>query len=79
MTAENECSVAGHKKHIDVKYRFVQNSIKMGGIRIRYNSTELNWADVFTKALVPKNHKDTIESIIGSKEVYSLIVSEREL
>ena len=64
-------------KHVDVKFRFVQESIKMGEIRIRYISTELNWADVLTKALVPKKHKDDIESIIGSKEAYRLIVSEK--
>ena len=47
----------------------------MQEIRIRYISTELNWVDVLTKALVPKKHKDDIESIIGSKETYRLIVS----
>ena len=77
MTAENECSAAGRMKHVDVKFRFVQESIKMREIRIRYISTELNWADVLTKALVPKKHKDTIESIIGSKEAYRLVVSEK--
>ena len=34
-------------------------------------------ADVLTKALVPKKHKDDIESIIGSKETYRLIVLEK--
>ena len=58
MTVENECSEAGRMKHVDVKFRFVQESIKMGEIRIRYISTELNWADVLTKALVPKKHKE---------------------
>ena len=77
ITVENECSTAGHMKHVDVKFRFVQESIKMGEIRIRYISTELNWADVLTKALVPKKHKDAIESIIDSKEAYRLIVSEK--
>ena len=52
-------------------------NIKMGEIRIRYISTELNWVDVLTKALVPKKHKDDIESIIGSKETYSLVVTEK--
>ena len=30
MTAKNECSSAGRMKHVDVKFRFVQESIKMG-------------------------------------------------
>ena len=77
MTAENECSAAGRMKHVDVKFRFVQESIKMGEIRIRYISTELNCEDVLTQALVPKKHKDAVESIIGSKEDYRLVVTEK--
>ena len=65
ITAENECSAEGHMKNVDVKFRRVQKSIKLGEIRVRYISTELNWADVLTKALVPKKHKDTLEAIIG--------------
>ena len=49
----------------------------MGEIRVRYISTELNWADVLTKALVPKKYKDVVESIIGSKEAYKLVVTEK--
>ena len=52
ITTENKCSVTGHMKHVDVKFRFVQESIKMGEIRIRYISTELNWADVLTYRLI---------------------------
>ena len=84
MSTENECSAAGRMKHIHVKFRFVQESIKMEEIRIRHISTELNWADVLTKTLVPKKHKDAIESIIGSKEAiigskeaYRLVVTEK--
>jgi hypothetical protein len=80
MTAENqenECSAAGRMKHVDVKFRSVQESIKMGKIRVRYISTELNWADVLTKALVPQKHKEAIEAIIGSKEEYRLTVTQK--
>ena len=31
MTVKNECSTTGHMKHIDVKFRAVQESIKLGG------------------------------------------------
>ena len=74
---ENECSEARHMKHVDVKFRFVQESIKMGEIRIRYISTEFNWEDVLTKTLVPKKNKDVIELIIGSKVVYKLVVTAK--
>ncbi len=77
MTAENECSAAGRMKHVDVKVRSVQESIKLGEIRVRYISTELNWADVLTKALVPKKHRDALEAIIDSKEAYRLTVTQK--
>ncbi len=77
MTAENECSVAGRMKHVDVKFRAVQESIKLGEISVRYISTELNWADVLTKALVTKKHKDVLEAIIDSKEAYRRVVTQK--
>ena len=64
-------------KNVDVKFRRVQKSIKLGEIRVRYISTELNWADVLTKALVPKKHKESIEAIIVSKETYRLTVTQK--
>jgi len=77
MTAENECSAAGHMKHVDVKFRSVQGSIKLGEIRARFISTEFNWADMLTEALVPKKHKDTLEAIIDRKEAYRLTVTQK--
>jgi hypothetical protein len=43
MTAENECSAAGRMKHVDVKFRSVQESIKLGEIRVRiyFNGAQL--------------------------------------
>ncbi len=77
MTTENECNAAGRMKHVDVKFRSVQESFKLGEIRVRYISTELNWADVLTKALMPKKHKDTLKSIIDSKEACRLTVTQK--
>jgi hypothetical protein len=34
MTTENECRTAGRMKHVDVKFRVVQESIKLGEIRV---------------------------------------------
>ena len=77
MTAENECIATGNMKHVDVKFRSVQESIKLGEIRVRYISTEHNWADVLTKSLVTKKHRDALEAIIGSKEAYRLTVTQK--
>ena len=43
MTAENECSVTGHMKHVDVKFRFPPESIKMG---------EMNHSSVVMRIIV---------------------------
>ena len=77
MTDENECSASGRMKHVDVKFRSVQECIKLGKIRVRYISTELNWADLLAKAIMPKKHEDALEAIIGSKEAYRLTVTQK--
>jgi hypothetical protein len=32
---------------------------------------------MFTKVLVPKKHKDALEAIIGSKDTYRLVVTQK--
>jgi len=64
-------------KHIDIKYCFIEEIMKLREIRVRYISTELNWADVLTKALVPKKRKDSIEARICSKDAYRLVVAQK--
>jgi hypothetical protein len=76
MTAD-ECSTTGRMKHDDVKYCFIQESITMGEIRVRYISTELNWADTITKAIAPKKNKDDLEALIGSKQANRLVVTQK--
>jgi len=47
---------------------------------MRYLSTKLDWTDVVTKGiLVPKKHKDALEAIFGSKEAYTLVVTQKEV
>ena len=38
-------------KHIDVKYHFVRDNYEKGGIDVMYVKSELQVADIFTKAL----------------------------
>jgi hypothetical protein len=59
------------------EYGYAGKDAWLGEIRVRYISTELNWADVLTKALVPKKNKDALETIIGSKEAYRLTVTQK--
>jgi hypothetical protein len=51
LIAENECSSAGRSKHIDVRYKFVAQAITEGSVRVRYTPTDMNLADVLTKAV----------------------------
>ncbi len=58
MVAEDECSVWGRLKHVDVKYRFATEAVRNREVRVRYIPTNLNFADIMIKALVPKKHKE---------------------
>ncbi len=51
LIAENECSSAGRSKHIDIRYKFVAQTITDNIVRVRYTQTETNLADILTKAL----------------------------
>ena len=53
LIAENDCSSAGRSKHIDVRYKFVAQAVTEGSVRVRYTPTDMNLADVMTKALPP--------------------------
>ena len=51
LIAENDCSSAGRSKHIDVRFKFVAQAVVEGAVRVRYTPTDLNLADLLTKAL----------------------------
>ena len=51
LIAENECSSAGRSQHIDVRFKFVAQAEVEGAVRVRYTPTDLNLADLLTKAL----------------------------
>jgi hypothetical protein len=51
--------------------------VKGKAVRVRFFSTELNWADVLTEELVPKKHNDALEVIIDSKEPYRFAVKQK--
>ena len=79
LTAEAECSAGGRLRHVDIKYRFTTEAIRNGEVRIRYIPTNLQFADIMTKALVPKKHKDGVELIVNAKDAYRIVVARREM
>ena len=80
LIAENECSSAGRSKHIDVKFKFVAQAIAEGVVRIRYISTNLNFADLFTKPLVKDIFKRLVKLCVEDKHEHfrSIEVSSAE-
>ena len=53
LLAEQETSSAGRCKHIDIKFRFVAEALKDQIVRVRYTPSDMNLADLLTKALPP--------------------------
>ena len=51
LVGSQECSSAGRCKHIDLRFRFVAMAVKQKVVRVRYTPTDVNIADLLTKAL----------------------------
>ncbi len=41
--------------------------------------TNLNFADIMTKALVPKKHKESVELMVSVKDTYRIVTARREM
>ncbi len=42
LVAQNECSASGRMRHVDVKFRFVMETVKNKEIRVKYIQTDLS-------------------------------------
>ena len=67
LIAENECSSAGRSKHIDVRFKFVAQAIAEEAVRVRYTPTDMNLADVLTKALPTAKFERLVRRCVESK------------
>ena len=56
---ENECSSAGHSKHIDTRFKFVTQVITDFVVRLCRTPSEMNLADNLTKTS-PKSTFETL-------------------
>jgi hypothetical protein len=79
MVAEAECSSGGRLKHVDVKNRFATEAVRNREVRVRYIPTNLNFADIMTKVLVPKKHKESVELIVNVKDAHRIVTARREM
>ena len=75
LIAENECSSAGRSKYIDVRYNFVAQAVTEGSLRV----TDMNLADVLTKALPAVTFERLIKKCLASKrgEYYVKLADEQ--
>ena len=75
LIAENECSSAGRSKYIDVRYNFVAQAVTEGSLRV----TDMNLADVLTKALPAITFERLIKKCLASKrgEYYVKLADEQ--
>jgi hypothetical protein len=79
LIAENECRSAGRSKHIDVRYKFVVEAVTEGSVRERYTPTDMNLADVLTKAVPAATFKRLVKLCLDSKtgEYYVKVADEK--
>ena len=78
LIAENECSSAGRSKHIDVRFKFVAQAVSDGAIRVRYTPTDMNLADVLTKALPVTSFERLVQLCLKSKSGEYFVRSKDE-
>jgi hypothetical protein len=69
LIAENECSSAGRSKHIDVRYKFVAQAITEGSVRVRYTPTDMNLADVLTKAVPAATFERLVKRLLRKDQL----------
>ncbi|KAI0522342.1 hypothetical protein KFK09_004720 [Dendrobium nobile] len=58
----------GRSKHIDVRYHFIIDAVKMGQISMQHRSTEDQIADLFTKAMLTPRFLKLLK-MLGMKKV----------
>jgi hypothetical protein len=79
LVTQNECIGSGRIRYVDVKFRFVMETVKNKEIRVRYIQTDLNFADLFTKSRTPKKHTEGVKSVLGDKDTYRLTVGNTDV
>jgi len=53
-------------RHIGVRYYYVKEQVARGVVRVEYVDTTLQLADIFTKILLPENHRTQASKVLGA-------------
>ena len=54
-------------RHIGVRYYYVKEQVVRGVVRVEYVETTLQLADIFTKILLPENHRTQASKVLGAE------------
>ena len=61
-------STSGRTKHVDIRYRYVNEMVLDGFLKIQFVKTEENVADIFTKNVSSKTYRKLTPAFLASKE-----------
>ncbi len=53
--------------------RFATETVRNREVRMCYIPTNLNFADIMTKTLVSKKHKEGVDLIVNTKDAYRIV------
>ena len=73
MLRNGRNSCTGISRHIDIRYFFVHDQVKKGGVDVEYCPTDLMLCDYFTKPLQGKTFKRFWDIIIGHAHVNDIL------
>lgn len=62
----------GRSKHIDIRYHFIRECVENGNIVVKHVSTDLQRADVLTKAL-PTARFEKMRQLLGVRDLQTVV------
>ena len=74
LIIENECSSAGRSKHIDIRFKFVAQTIPQNIVRVHYTPTETTWK-IFWLRHCQKWRSSGWESCVGGENLEIITVT----
>ena len=67
--------VQARRRKVSLETEIVRNR----EVWVRYIPTNLNFADIMTKTLVPKKNKEGVDLIVNAKDAYRIVTDRREM
>ena len=61
-------STSGRTKHVDIRYRYVNEMVLNGFLKIQFVKTEENVADIFTKNVSSETYRKLTPAFLASRD-----------